>query len=106
MDGHDLMSNEDGAQPRKTEDNIVFLSDKEKGQYALFPDMRVSTAILDDLQTADIVAGLNRGLGTNEDDRLMLFSQGLTHIVGIAFDTRHGLRQETAVDIYRHHCSV
>ena len=106
MDGHDLMSNEDGAQPRKTEDNIVFFPHKEKGQDALFPEMGVTTAIMDDLQTADIVAVLNRGLRTDEDDRLMLFSQGLTHIVGIAFDTRHGLGQESAVDIYRHHCSV
>ena len=99
MDGHDLMPDEDGAQARETENDVILLADKEKGQDALFPEMGVAATIMDNLQAADVVAGLNRGLGTDEGEWLTQLGYGLAHVVGIAFDTRHGLRQKSAVDV-------
>ena len=102
MDGHDLMSDEDRTQTCETENDIIPFADKEKGQNALFPEMGVALAIMDDLHTADVVAGLNRGVGADEGEWQTQFSHRLAHVVGIAFDTRHGLRQKSAVDIYCH----
>ena len=97
------MSDEDGPQARETEHNIVLLTHKEKGQDALFPKMGVATTIMDDLQTADVVTVLNRDLGTDDGKRQLLLCHCLAHVVGIALDTRHGLRQKPAVDVYLCH---
>ena len=102
MNGHDLMSDKDGTQACETEDDIIPLTEKEEGQDALFPEMGVASAIMDNLQTTDVVAGLNRGMGADDSKGELLLRHRLAHIIGIAFDTRHGLRQESAVDIYSH----
>ena len=106
MDGHDFIPDKDGPQARETEHDIVLLADKEKGQDALFPEMGVASAIMDDLHTAGVVAGLDRGMWTDEDEWQLLLRHGLAHVVGIALDTRHGLRQESAVDVYHNRISL
>jgi hypothetical protein len=106
VDGHDFIPDKDGAQSRETYNDIVFLADKEKGQDALFPEMGVASAIMDNLHTAGVVAGLNRGMGTDENEWQLLFRHSLAHIVGIALDTRHGLCQESAVDVYHNRISL
>jgi hypothetical protein len=98
VDGHDLIPHKDGTQSRETQHDIILLADQEEGQDALFPEMGVATAIINNPQLTDVIAVLNRGVGTDDGERQMLCSHGLTYVVGIAFDTRHGLRQEPAVD--------
>ena len=77
MDSHDLVSDEDGAQTCETENDIVFLPDEEKRQDALFPEMGVSSSIMDNLQSADIIAVLNGGLRADKSEWLMQFRHSL-----------------------------
>ena len=99
VDGHHLVSDQDGTQTHETEYDIVSLIEEEKGQDALFPEMGIASTIVNNLQAIDVVTVLNRSLGTNDGKRQLLLCHRLTHVGGIAFDTRHGLRQESAVDV-------
>ena len=80
----------------------MLLANEEKRKHALFPKVGVADAVMNDGQVAYIVVLMNRCFRTYDGKGLVEPGHCLADIVGIALDTRHGLRQESSVDIQCH----
>ena len=99
---HHLVANQDRAQSREAENEVVLLAEEEEWQHALLPEMGVADAVVNNGEFADIVVLVDGCLGTDDGKWLLEAGHRLAHAVGIALDTRHGLCQKSSVDIYCH----
>lgn len=101
MNDHHFLTDQYGSQSCEIKERKIFFAYQEERQYALLPEVGAPYAISDNLKTTDVIAWQNGlRLRTDHGKWLLQVSERLANIVGIALNTRHGLREKSSVNIY------